>query len=274
MWLHHLFNLLASATSIFVDVIGTTFLGLFLGIAFALATALATLWRIRLKHGADAMRKHWEDDIKIGLRVSLVCAAVIYIPVIVWSVGKAVYNDHQQLVQRSHDQRHAIYTDASTLQKSITDFNKQLADCGTQKATLTGTNGALTNQNRDQQNTINNCQDQALKLLAPQPFHHLVVVIDSEIVGNKRKTIWILLTNERRSSVQFETTCNTNIESLRADIGREGISSVSHDPNDLKVWRFQIASPAWTPESPIVVHTVTDRTNAITCTFEFEEAEK
>jgi hypothetical protein len=68
MWLHHLVNLLASAASIFVEAIGTTFLGLWLGIAFALATVLASLWHIRRLHGREAMMTHWEENAKIALR--------------------------------------------------------------------------------------------------------------------------------------------------------------------------------------------------------------
>ena len=49
-------------------------------------------------------------------------------------------------------------------------IRQDLVQCGNDKSRMEGANGTLLNQSRDQQNTINNCQTQALKLLTPIPI--------------------------------------------------------------------------------------------------------
>src|ERR1700730_514855 len=117
MWIHHLFSFIGAVIQVFVDLIGTTLLGLFVGIGFAVATGLATMFRIRRNHGREAMVKHWNEDVKTALRVSGVCAVVIYGPILLWSVGRAAYVDHQGLVRRSREQRIIISSNVGTLQR-------------------------------------------------------------------------------------------------------------------------------------------------------------
>ena len=87
MWIQHLFSLLGTAASSFIEAIGTTGLGLGLGLAFAVLTGGTTLYRVFRSHGWDAMLSHWEDDLKIAARVSIICALCIYLPVAAWKLG-------------------------------------------------------------------------------------------------------------------------------------------------------------------------------------------
>jgi hypothetical protein len=212
MWLHHLFNLLVYAASIFVDAIGTTFLGLWLGIAFALATTVATLWRIRRKHGADAMMKHWEDDAKIALRVSLVCAAVIYIPVIVWSVGKAVYQDHIYFLAQIKQQR----DEAGTAQTQIADMRAQ---CANSQAISTD----LQTQNRDQQNAVDTCLTQTTKLLTPESLKIVVIPVEKDrrlTTSPPRQSFngfydtFLVVANRSVSPISIKGTCDEPIYNM------------------------------------------------------------
>jgi len=98
MWLHYLLNLLASAASVFFNAIGATFLGVLVDVAFAGSVAFIALHKKRRDEGWGAMLNHWRKEYKAGIRFALLSALILYGPVIVWSVGKAVYEDHEGLV--------------------------------------------------------------------------------------------------------------------------------------------------------------------------------
>jgi hypothetical protein len=100
MWISHFSSFFATFLSYFFNAIGTSFLGFCLGVSFAAFTTLATLRRVEKLHGRDAMLKHWREDGRVALRVSLVCALIIYGPVAVWKLAQAVYDDHQGLVKK------------------------------------------------------------------------------------------------------------------------------------------------------------------------------
>ena len=170
MWIQHLFSLIGAAVRLFFEVIGTTLLGRLIDVAFASAVVIATLVRANRERGRRAMWELWQGEYRSAVKFSLWCAFIIYMPIVVWSVGRAVYEDHEVLVQRSQDLRNKAKGDAVTLQQTKDECSKQLSDAKIQSAGLVGTNGQLQSQNRDQQNTINNCQNQAIKLITPAPF--------------------------------------------------------------------------------------------------------
>jgi hypothetical protein len=270
MWLHHLFNLLAAAASTFVEAIGTTFLGLWLGIAFALATVLASLWRIRRKHGRQAMLTHWEDDAKIALRVSVVCALIVYCPIAFWSVGKAIYEDHQYLAGFAKKQSITIAQNNAASQVSQTSLQGQISDWRAKCSGLEGANGVLGSQNRAQQNTINNCQSQALKLLTPEGFNIVPIVLEGTKASIDEQHIkWLLLTNKTITPVNLVVTCAKRLTSISAEVigGGPALSGGNEKFSDVQ-YEINISSPAWSPKTPLILNVSYIGDQDMTCRFD------
>jgi hypothetical protein len=265
MWLQHLFSFIGILVRVFFDGIGTTILGRVVDVAFASALAVAVLLKKNKEHGWHAMLNHWRQEYKAGIRFTLCCAVIIYTPVVVWAIGKAVYGDHEYFVGTAKKLHVSILEGVNTFSQTRMDLEGQISDWKAKCSGLEGANGVLSNQNRDQQNTINNCQTQALKLLTPQPFRYEALVLDSEPSGNSKKSTWLILTNKPQIPVEFQVNCTSELESV--DVGIVQQVTASRVDHEDKMWLFQISSPAWTPESPIVVHTVSKGNGKLTCEF-------
>lgn len=280
MLVRHLFNLLAAAASIFVSSIGTTWLGLALGILLALSSVGVTAWRVFKTHGRDALLIHWRGNAKTALRASVLSAAVIYMPVLLWSVGWAVYEDHAGLVARSRSQRELISRNDDRLRDATAGLDGKLVECGNRESRLQGANGVLTVQNRDQQNTINSCQTQALKLMQPEPFQwHSVVLEPAEEVAtspNEMKARWLLMSNQALSPAQFSFSCTWPI--IAAEIRVAGVAA---DARAMQLqgdrWGAIVSSPAWGPNSPVLITTTLRKAgdpSRIACNFALDSMAK
>src|ERR1035437_6678563 len=108
MWLVSLRHFISYCLDVFIQSLGSTWLGFGINALFAVGTVVITLYLVRRKHGREAMLAHWKEEMRTAFFVGLVCAAVLYIPVFIYAIGKAVYEDHQNLVQVSNGQRAAI----------------------------------------------------------------------------------------------------------------------------------------------------------------------
>ena len=279
MWIHHLFSFIGTVLQVFVDLIGTTLLGLFVGIGFALATVLAAMLRIRRNHGVQAMVKHWNDDVKTALRVSGVCALVIYGPILLWSIGRAMYVDHGGLVQWSREQRTVISADAGLLQNVSDAYKVQIGQLQTQCAKLQGNNESLGAQNRDQQNTINNCQTEAIKLLAPQELKITQHLLNSaEPFDTKeevsRSQTYLILTNKAISPISAIFSCDQPVKWGPVEIvgggpvlGGGGSGGIIH-PMYRYYQTIHFSSPAWTPTEPMIVELTYSSKTRVKCVFQ------
>ena len=98
MWLEHLLNLISTAASIFFVAIGTTFLGRLIDVAFAVSVVVVALDKERRDAGWAVMLNRLRQEYAPGIQFALWCALILYGPVVIWSVAKAVYDDHQFLV--------------------------------------------------------------------------------------------------------------------------------------------------------------------------------
>jgi hypothetical protein len=261
MWIQHLFSFIGTILHIFVDLIGTTLLGLFVGLGFAVATTLAAMLRIHRNHGRDAMVRHWNYDVKTALRVSLVCAAAIYGPILVWSLGKAVYVDHSAFVARN-----------AVLRKSLSDkalhetqvVGEVKADLGGKLSSLKetclkteGANTALNKQTVMQQGSIDNCQNQALKLLTPEPLKLSVIYSNvGDQIGSITKIDMILITNKTVDPVSVRLECNKAITSITTRMLSQTGMSIGLGPRRLDAYTFDInyTSPALSPDTAIAVN--------------------
>jgi hypothetical protein len=128
---------------------------------------------------------------------------------------------------------------------------KAQSDC----AQTVGKNITLEGQNRDQQSTINNCQTQALKLLAPEPLKMTLLTMSTAGSGTGEKTSMILLlTNRTITPVGLSFQCNRNIINGYASIvgSKTLMGSTNVVPNS-NLMNIQIDSPAWSSISPILL---------------------
>jgi hypothetical protein len=254
MWIQHLFRFLGTVLSAFVGAIGTSYLGLLAAIAFAVAVLGATLWRIDQQHGREAMKAHWKEDAKIAWRVSVICAAVIYGPIFLFCVVKAIYIDHQYLVG-------AARKEVRLLQQNKDQCAVQVTQLDIDKAGLVGTNSTLQNQNRDQQGTINNCQTQAIKLLTPTDLRVHTAVIgylatDKDLANDPVHPIsMLILTNKPIATTKVTISCNAAFEVVKESVVGSAVTQFSQwngkdSPTEFTVG---ISSPQWTPMAPLLI---------------------
>jgi hypothetical protein len=272
MWIQHLFSLIGTTIRIFFDAIGSTLLGKLVDCAFAGAVGFVILLKVRKKSGLRAMIQHLLNQYGDPLKFALWCALIVYGPIYIWSVGKAVYEDHQGLVASLRKERNAIGLDAAILQKTTESLNMQLNECGIKMAALEGVDQTLTNQNRDQLNTIDNCQTQAIKLLQPQPFQWQAKALEEAEVSNndpgKLKQRWILLANKDVSPAEFRIDCSRSLLGVEVKVaGTSASVKVAHVLGDQ--WGAQVLSPAWGPNSPILVISTLAKTPVVDTTCQF-----
>jgi hypothetical protein len=267
MWLHHLLNLLASAASIFFDAIGTTLLGRLVDLAFAVSVAVVVLHNKRRKEGWRAMVNHWRQEYKEGIRFTLWCVLILYSPVVIWSVGKAVYDDHEYFVGHVQSQREKGIQDANSSVEIQKGLESQISDWRAKCAGFESANTVLNNQNRDQQNTINLCQTQAIRRLQPPPDRTITYPI-KELPGPNAKT-FIMLTNKTVTPATIMVSCDGPITELQGSTINTG--NMLYSPayqTGKNAWTFTIASPAWTPDLPLVISYKYAGPNEPICSFQ------
>ncbi len=267
MRLHHLFSFLGTVASYFLNAIGTTFLGIVLGIAFAIATGLAAFYRIHKLHGRAAMLAHWKNDGKVASRVAVICALVVYTPILLWKTTQAVYDDHESLVSRSRIQRSTIAGNEQRIQgvqqSDLAKYNELRISC----AGVQGMNGQLQSQNRDQQNNITTCMLQQKEI----PLIRTFMMTRDARPGVPRME-YLLTTNVVRTPAKFVGQCDLPIADSdfrpMSETG-SGISSMGKHPLTSSSIQFDMTSPAWTPAAPLwVTMFFTAPVNAMPhCTF-------
>lgn len=270
MWLVHFGHFVGTVIGIFFGAIGSTILGLFIDGAFAVSITAVALYRKNRVEGWGAMLRHWRQEYKAALRVAIWSALIIYGPVVGWSIGKAAYADHEGLVSRSQEQRKQIRMDQGNILQQSTADSAKLVGCENDTARLGGQNETLNAQNRDQQDTISNCQTQALKLLTPEPLKFTPVVLDPVNSGiGEQHVKWLLLTNKTVTPVILRVSCNKRPTSVSgavigsgANIGGLGRKITASE------YEIDISSPAWSPVSPMTVDLSYIGSEDVSCNFQ------
>ncbi len=124
----------------------------------------------------------------------------------------------------------------------------------------------LTDQNRDQQNTINNCQTQALKLLTPALLKIVGTDIDdTPMSGNRQKSIMVLITNKTVTPVDLIFSCDRPLDD--ANIYFPGVQSGGTRRLAPDRIQFNAYAPPWTPETPLIVKVTYAGTTAPYCVW-------
>jgi|SRR5882724_10959342 len=253
MWLHHLFSFFGTVVHVFFDGIGTTVLGRTIDIAFAASLAAAVLLKTNREHGWRAMLNHWRQEYKAGIRFTLWCAFIIYTPVIIWAIGKSIYEDHQYFIGHTKSLESIINQNAGASGKTQRNLEGQIADWRANCSKFEGANGALSAQNRDQQNTINRCQQDAIKLLAPEPFKLVALTLESADLGVGMKHVkWLVLVNKITTPTNLVVSCKRRFMDASASIVGSGILAGGTSKLTDHQYEVNITTPAWGPESPLI----------------------
>lgn len=248
MWIQHLLSFIGSFLRIFFDAIGTTILGRLVDLAFAASVVVTALWKVKEQNGWRAMLVHWQQNHKAGLRFAAWCALVIYGPVIVWSIGKAVYEDHQTLVARSQSQRRQIHTDEGALRDAQNGCTAQIEPLKEQIAGLGAAKAQLESQNRDQQGQINTC---ILQQKVQARFHQFQVL---HIGTMEPHMEYVLTSNVSRDPVIVTVTCDFQIkDGDLAPMTRDGETNFSLSKRVItpRKLEFTLSQAVWSPDNPL-----------------------
>jgi hypothetical protein len=127
----------------------------------------------------------------------------------------------------------------------------------------------LANQNRDQQNTINNCQTQALKLLAPEPERIIPLYANTEATytDGQLTARFVLLTNHTISPIRMRVICDRQITTGYSWVLGSSSQSGGSGMNPDGTLSISIDAPAWTNLSPMIVVVKLAENKAPICTF-------
>jgi hypothetical protein len=265
MWIQHLFSFIGTVLHVFFNAIGTTLLGQIVDVVFGILLITTAYFKANQESGWRAVLTHLRREYRIAIWLAL----IIYGPVIAWSVGKAVYEDHQGLVHRSRGLRGVISSDAMTLQQAKEECSRQVSSQEIKNAGLAGTNGTLQNQNRDQQNTINNCQTQALKLLAPEPtsISPIYMSTESTFTEGVLTAKFVVLTNHVITPVKMAVVCDRPIITGYSVVIGSGAQTGGGGMTPQKTLDVAIDSPSWTKISPVLVVVKLPDNKTPNCTF-------
>jgi hypothetical protein len=216
-------------------------------------------------YGWRTMIAKWKQATLIGL-ASLGCC---YLALFAWCAVAANYGEYSRLSIANTSLTGVVDTAEARQRYAVLEAQNECAK------TL-GKNETLGEQNRDQQNTINNCQTQAIKLLQPIAFQwHALALEEAEVSPKTRKQRRLLLTNKVLSPAEFGFSCSHPIIQAETKI----VGSVA-DAKTVQIdkdhWGSQIRSPAWGPDSPaLVVMTLAVSSGENTsCNFKLETITK
>ncbi len=278
MWIPHAFSLLGKILQIFIDAIGDTWIGLVLGIAFGSSVVVDVLLQKKRSEGWKAMLNHWRQEHRSAMKFAIWAALVIYGPVAAWSVGKAIYEDHNYFVGFAKGQWKALKTDGVTLQTDKDECTSVTGGLREKIAGLGGKSTALEAQNRDQQGEINNCQTQAIKLLEPKPLHWKALALEMPDANPSnpaiQRTRWLLVTNKVQTPAEFSFACSLPIISAETKVVGSVADSRSVPLGNMGAgrWGTKVFSPAWGPDSPVLIITTLSNPTGehAECSFKLE----
>jgi hypothetical protein len=161
--------------------------------------------------------------------------------------------------------------DASDARQRYDSLNREYAKLDSRCQYQSGVADTLQKQNRDQQNTINRCQEDAIKRIVPEPERHYVAEI-LPIKSKLRQPIktYIFTTNKPITPAVILVSCDRPIDDVTGVLaGTMTVTAtapvkLSEFPN---IWTFSISSPEWTTETPVVIQFSYAGNEEPKCTF-------
>jgi hypothetical protein len=159
----------------------------------------------------------WDRDTAIGVGLAAVGWGVLFC----LSAFLSAYGDHQNLVG-------ATARIKRELNRKVQDGKDEIGALRVSCANQQGKNETLENQNRDEQILISGCQNQAMKLLTPEPEKHTPTAFEVDHSNPARdKSRWLVFTNKIVTTTQMVVTCDQDIDDLAAKVDQ--IQEGQHD---------------------------------------------
>jgi hypothetical protein len=256
MWLRHLFSFAGTVLSIFFSTIGTTAIGWIIDAAYvgSIVREIVEQWD---KHeGWRPMVARWRKNYLKGLRFSALTATLIYSPIILWSLGKAVYADHVYFASVSTKQRAEINGFPSQVQQLKDGYATDITNLKTECALVKGKNQILQTQNGAQQNTINNCLQEAIKLIAPPQL-----AIDTYSFSAPVRSVGVFfnvvaITNKDIEPIDLILSCDGDVQPIGIAIPSPGTTAVQSIGSGFQrigpaSFHFHQTLPKWEANHPI-----------------------
>ncbi len=174
--LYHLINLLHRAFLAVPTALGSTWLGLFFPLwGFIIAQVV-----ILFADGWAKMKTHWRQNVIRGFAVAGAAWASLFL----WCVFTTTYEDHVTLNahigELSKSVGRAEAHEDAAVRTVRQDLGDQLAGLRQSCAELTGAKKELDKRVGAQQDSINNCQTEAIKRLSPEPQKITILTLDDK----------------------------------------------------------------------------------------------
>ena len=256
----HFVGLLVRVWGAFTASLGNTTLGFFLPILVVPITGFSLFIGLTaIREGRQSVKDHLRRTLGLAAIVAVAGEFLVYGLLAEWMGVKTIYRDHiyltgvaarlhQNLINKDSLDRQSFAPVENSLQAKLTQLQGQ---CLKQQ----GVAETLETQTRTQQSTINNCQTQALRLLAPVTQKTTLLTLEGAAKSSEGWNVsWLLLTNKEVTPANFIVSCSHEIKELSIDVvGYGGMMSGASKITPY-VFMTGVSSPAWTPESPLRIH--------------------
>lgn len=189
----------------------------------------------------------WKRASLIGFAALVAC----YMSLFAYCALNTVYQDHFALSQKASYLRDKVDSDTSHEQLAVLKAQNECAQA-------LGENEVLGQQNRDQQNTIDHCQEEALRLLTPRRQKTTSIFVEQSDGGKTKDGVQMVrvkvlaLTNKR---VEPPFTMIVQCRVALASVKLYPLPITLHTENAVRAgpgeWLVYIGLHAWTPSSPL-----------------------
>jgi hypothetical protein len=280
----HFVSLLVQTWQNFVSSLGNTTLGFFLPTIVVPAMGfLLAIVVILAREGKAALVDHLKKTLGLAAIVALVGEFIVYGIVVGYTFTKTVYHDHEYLKGVASRYRGELgqkeVSDAASFAPIRTDLTSQINTLTAKCSKEEGVSETLDRQTRTQQDTINNCQTQAMKLLTPEPQKITILPWQDDVSDEiSHKATYLLITNKEVTPVHIDGACDVIVSKISAQPVGIGSYSGGADLTGTPVTRGKLlegispfsitfGTPAWTPVSPIRMDITYESTKTAICRF-------
>jgi hypothetical protein len=211
-------------------------------------------------YGYRTVIAKWKEASLIGLAALVVC----YTGLFVWCIFSTNYRDHSVLASRAAFLRQAYDSNSEHEKYAVLVAESKCAE-------VLGENRTLGQQNRDQQNTINNCQNKAIALLAPPALRFSGGrIYELPVRLGVLDGVFVLVTSKVVTPVRIDISCDRTVLGAVVDqvVGGGGtiVDNFGSDPKGQSV-QVGFDSPAWLPQTPLLVHVNHTGDGGMSCEF-------
>jgi hypothetical protein len=214
------------------------------------------------------MFENWKNAPKAGL----VALALAYGLLFFYCTVTTTYADHIGLNHRIKALRKTVDSSAEEKKNAVAavkqDLDGRLSALKESCARVEGANAVLTRQTVDQQGTINNCQTEAIKLLAPEPLQLRPFLWSDEVLSQvNHKTTFVIIANKTITPVRLLVECDVLLNQGTASIVGAGAYIGGSEIQQRKNLFVQINTPAWSNDTPLRVDIEYVSARAARCSF-------